>query len=220
MTYGQETMSIQKVARHVRDMLDTKQRIMLGIAGPPAGGKSTYADTMHAIFEDQGIPSIVVPMDGFHLDNKLLDELGLRKRKGAPETFDADGFTALLRRLRQCTDPVYLPVFDRDRDLSVASARAVSPGTRVVIVEGNYLLFDEEPWRQLADLWDLSIWIDTPEEVVLERCVQRWLDHGHLPSAARTRAEGNDLVNARRIVGARLPSDVVFTERANVSGDL
>jgi pantothenate kinase len=127
MTYAREAMSTQEVAQHVRYMLDTKQRVMLGIAGPPAGGKSTFADAIHAIFEDQGSSSTVVPMDGFHLDNKLLDELGLRKRKGAPETFDADGFTALLRRLRQSTAPVYLPVFDRERDLSVASARAVPP---------------------------------------------------------------------------------------------
>jgi pantothenate kinase len=88
-----------------------------------------------------------------------------------------------------------------------------------MIVEGNYLLLDEEPWRELADLWDLSIWIETPEEVVLERCVRRWLDHGHSPQAARVRAEKNDLVIARRIAGARLPSDFVFAERAGISGE-
>ena len=149
-------------------------------------------------------------MDGFHLDNAVLQGRGLLSRKGAPETFDAEGFVELIRRVKAGGEVVY-PTFDRTRDLSVAGAAVIDAGCDVAVVEGNYFLFDEAPWRSLAGLWDISIWYDTPESVLLERCVQRWLDHDHRPEDARARAAGNDMVNARRIIGARLPADVHFT---------
>ena len=151
----------------------------------------------------------MIPMDGFHLDNRLLDARGLRHRKGAPETFDAEGFIALMCRVKDGGEVVY-PLFDRTRDLAVAGAAAIGADCDLAIIEGNYLLFDEAPWEALAPLWDISIWYDVPEAILLERCVQRWLDHGHTPEDARARAEGNDMANARRIADARLPADVTL----------
>jgi fructokinase len=183
------------------------RRRLVAIAGAPASGKSTLAAALTEHLAQTGHTSANVPMDGFHLDNRLLDEAGLRARKGAPETFDAGGFVAMMRRLKS-EDEVCFPLFDRGRDLAVAGAGRVGPDCDLAIVEGNYLLFDEPPWNALAPLWDLPIWIDTPEELVLKRTVERWLAHDHTPEAARARAEGNDLPNARRIIAARLPSDV------------
>lgn len=186
-------------------------RKLIAVAGAPASGKSVLGVALRDALRRNGLRAELVPMDGFHLDNRLLDARNLRGRKGAPETFDVAGFITLVRRLRSDAEVVY-PLFDRARDLSVAGAGVVSHDCEITIIEGNYLLFDEKPWSDLAALWDFSIWLDTPEETILQRCIARWLAHGHDPEAARKRAEDNDLANARRIFAARLSSDITLTE--------
>lgn len=186
-------------------------RQLIAIAGAPASGKSTLAESLAQALNASGCTAATVPMDGFHLDNRLLDKRGLRARKGAPETFDADGFVALARRIK--TEPhVFFPLFDRRMDLAVAGAGEIEAACDVAIFEGNYLLYDAAPWSGLKAMWDVSVWIETPEEVLLQRCVRRWLDHGHGPEAARERAERNDIANARRVVGARLAADITLFE--------
>ena len=185
-------------------------RNLIAIAGAPASGKSTLASDLTAALQKAGRQARLIPMDGFHMDNAVLQARGLLKRKGAPETFDADGFIVQMQRVKAGGEVVY-PTFDRARDLSVAGAAVLDADCDLAVVEGNYLLFDEAPWQSLAGLWDISIWCDTPESVLRERCVQRWLDHDHTPEEAIARAEGNDMANARRIIGARLPADVDFT---------
>ncbi|TVQ58776.1 MAG: hypothetical protein EA355_01005 [Rhodobacteraceae bacterium] len=192
--------------------LPAKGRKLVAIAGAPASGKSVLAAALREALRREGRAVEVAPMDGFHLDNALLDQRGLRARKGAPETFDAQGFVALVRRLAAGGEVVF-PVFDRARDLSVAGAGVVTTACDMVILEGNYLLFDEDPWADLASLWDFSVWLDTPEALTLDRCIRRWLAHDHTPEQARARAEANDLVNARRILGARLPADMTISDR-------
>ena len=182
----------------------------MAVAGAPASGKSVLGAALRDALCRDGLHAQLVPMDGFHLDNCILDARDLRARKGAPETFDVAGFIALIHRLRTEAEVVY-PLFDRARDLSIAGAGVVAPACDMVIIEGNYLLFDEVPWSDLPDLWDFSIWLDTPEETILQRCISRWLKHGHDPDAARRRAEGNDLANARRIITARLPADLTLS---------
>jgi pantothenate kinase len=184
-------------------------RTLVALAGPPGSGKSTLAETLAADVSARGIAAEVVPMDGFHLDNAILTARGLLPRKGAPETFDAAGFLSLIERLKRGGE-VAIPVFDRARDLAIAGARIIGADCRVLIVEGNYLLFDEPDWRALAALWDLSVFLDVAEPVLAERLTRRWLDHGLPPDAARARAETNDLANARRILARRLPADLVL----------
>ncbi|WP_193140675.1 MULTISPECIES: nucleoside triphosphate hydrolase [unclassified Meridianimarinicoccus] len=181
------------------------QRLLVAIAGPPASGKSTVSE---ALVDHLGPEAILVPMDGFHLDNRVLERRGLLPRKGAPETFDAAGFCHAIGRLK--TEPsVILPSFDRSRDLSVAGAIEVEPQHRIAVVEGNYLLFDADPWRALTDLWDFSVWTAPDEAVLRTRLITRWRDHGLAPDAAEARAEANDLPNARRTLASRLPADLV-----------
>lgn len=187
------------------------RRHLVAVAGAPASGKSLLSAALRDTLQRAGHRAEVVPMDGFHLDNTVLDARGLRARKGAPETFDAEGFIALIARLRGGAEVVY-PVFDRGRDLSIAGAGVVPTGCDFVIVEGNYLLFDAAPWSALAGMWDFSIWLDTPEATLRARCIARWLAHGHTPAQARARAEGNDLANARRIMAAPLPADMTLAD--------
>jgi pantothenate kinase len=182
-------------------------RLMVAIAGPPGAGKSTLAEGLAAQLD----AAVVVPMDGFHLDNRVLEARGLLDRKGAPETFDVSGFTSLIKRLQVEVD-VVIPVFDRNRDLAVAGARVIGPEARVLLIEGNYLLLDEAPWRDLAPFWDVTIGIEVPIEVLEARLTQRWLDHGFDKTAAMARAMGNDIPNARRVVSGSARADVIIRQ--------
>ena len=182
------------------------QRRLIAVGGAPGSGKSTLAEALVALL---GPGAALVAMDGFHLDNRLLSARRLLPRKGAPETFDAAGFVAAVGRLGR-EAAVILPTFDRARDIAIAGAVEVGPEDRTLVIEGNYLLFDAAPWRDLAPLWDLSVWLDVPEEELERRLIARWLDHGLAPDEAAARARGNDLANARRIAAARLPADVTL----------
>lgn len=178
-------------------------RRLVALAGPPATGKSTVADLLRAALVAGGARAVVVPMDGYHLDNRILSGRGLLARKGAPETFDAHGFIAMIRRLKT-GEEAFVPVFDRTRDIAIAGAELVPATAETIIVEGNYLMFDEDPWRELAPLWDAALFLDASEAVLRERLVQRWRDHGLGDQAAVARAEENDLPNARRILARRI----------------
>lgn len=184
-------------------------RCLIALAGAPGSGKSSLAAPLVEQLTRRGRPAALVPMDGFHLDNRILTARGLLTRKGAPETFDAAGFLALIKRLKH-GEEVIAPCFDRDRDIAIAGAVEIPSSTKTVVVEGNYLLFDEAPWRALAPLWDLSVFLDVAEEELRHRLVNRWKDHGLDDRSALDRAEGNDLANARRILAARLPSTMTI----------
>ena len=189
---------------------DTAQaRILVAIAGAPGSGKSTLATELCRRMRDQKISAEVVPMDGFHLDNAILDARGQRSRKGSPETFDAAGFVHLIRRLSHPSE-VIVPVFDRTRDLAIAGATVVPADCEVVIVEGNYLLFNQSPWDQLAPLWTLSARLDVPMSDLRARLIQRWLSLGLSRAAATRRAESNDIPNAARVIDLALPADLVL----------
>lgn len=199
------SQQLDDLALRILDVPNTDRRLV-ALAGAPASGKSTMAERLAEALDRAGAKAEVVPMDGFHLDNTLLIAGGLLARKGAPETFDADGFVHLVGRLKAEREVVY-PLFDRTRDIAIAGAGRVGADSDVVIVEGNYLLFDAEPWRALAQLWDVSIRIAPPIEVLRERLIARWITHGLSDEDAVARAEGNDLANAKLIAARALPAD-------------
>lgn len=184
-----------------------RPRSLIAIAGAPGCGKSTLAAELSRRLTDQRCANAIVPLDGFLLDNRVLDDRGLLTRKGAPESFDAAGFLTLINRLRQ-PQPVVFPLFDRDRDLSIAGAGVVPADCPIVIVEGTYLLFAEDPWAELAPAWDISVRLHVPEPELRARMIQRWLRQNHTRAAATRRAEANDLPNARRLAQAALPAQI------------
>ena len=208
------TTHVNALAARVHDLRPAHSRILVAIAGAPGSGKSTLAIELARRMNAQKIAAEVVPMDGFHLDNAILDQRGLRRRKGAPETFDAQGFVHLIRRL---SDPVevFVPVFDRSRDLAIAGATVVSESCQVVIVEGNYLLFDEQPWSDLAPLWTLSAQLAVPMPELRARLIQRWLSQGLSRAAATRRAESNDIPNAQRVIDHALPANLILQTHLN-----
>jgi pantothenate kinase len=186
----------------VRELLRDGDRRILGLAGPPGGGKSTLAATLHALFP---AVSQIVPMDGFHLANSELRRLGRAHRKGAPDTFDALGYIALLRRLREQTpdEIVYAPEFRRDMEESVAGAIGVSPEILLVITEGNYLLLDEDPWCGIAALLDDSWYVGGDDTLRRERLIRRHVQFGRDRAAATEWVDRSDEANARLVAASR-----------------
>jgi pantothenate kinase len=207
-------MSPGKVAAPLtQDLLGRARRLMsggravLGVTGAPGAGKSTLAAR---VVEQLGEQAVLVPMDGFHLHDDVLAALGLVDRKGAPETFDVAGYTALLRRLHdEAEHTVYAPSFDRPRELSLAGAIAVEPRHRLVVTEGNYLLHDAPGWSSVLPLLDESWFVQVDEQVRLTRLVQRHIEHGKSPEAARRWATVSDQANAELVARTRKAADVV-----------
>ena len=182
-------------------------RRLLGIAGPPGAGKSTLARVVARI---HGRAATVVPMDGFHLADVVLDELGLRDRKGAPETFDGWGYAALLGRLRERPDhTVYAPGFARDLEQPLAGAVPVPEAVDLVVAEGNYLLLDEPPWRAVRERLDAVWFVEVDDELRRERLTARHEAFGKPPAAARSWVERVDEPNAVAVAATRGRADLV-----------
>jgi len=203
------TKQINLLSDKIQPLRDRPGRVIVAISGPPASGKSTLAEELSRRLNAQKCPTTVVPQDGFHLDNAVLEARGDLGRKGAPHTFDGAGFVHTMRRLKDRAD-VVVPVFDRSRDLAVAGARVVPAEAQVIVVEGNYLLFDEAPWFNLAPLWSLSVQLHVPLPDLRARLIQRWLGHGFSSAAAKRRAETNDVPNAKAVIDKALPADLTL----------
>ena len=201
------TASLTRLIDRLAALRDgTGRRRLVALAGPPASGKSTLAGALGAALPG----SVVVPMDGFHLDDGLLRAAGLHARKGSPDTFDVAGLDCLLQRIVADEGTVHIPVFDRGRELSRAAAASVLPEHRLVIVEGNYLLLDEPPWRSLAAHFDLTVLLQVSEPELERRLLQRWREHGLDEAGARLKADVNDLPNGRRVLAGSLRPDLVI----------
>ena len=199
-------MNTEGLANLIRARADSTSRFLVALAGPPASGKSTLAADLASAL---GTDARVVPMDGFHYDDAVLTARGLRARKGAPETYDAAGFLHLIRRLR-AEDDVAIPIFDRHLELSRAAADVVTAQDRILIVEGNYLLLDADPWRHLAPLFDLTVFLDVPEAELIRRLTDRWRHHGKADAAAQDWIASNDLPNALTVLTGSRPAEITL----------
>lgn len=186
-------------------------RKLLGLVGPPGAGKSTLSAALLAALPGT---AQVVPMDGYHLAQAELERLGRAQRKGAPDTFDAAGFVALLRRLRDQTPgdaakaaTVYAPEFRREIEEPIANAIPVFADTPLVITEGNYLLLDDPHWAEVRGLLDEVWYLDTDEAARADWLLARHMHHGRSREAALAWIAGTDEPNARRIAASAHRAD-------------
>lgn len=187
-----------------RELAARPGRTLLGIAGPPGAGKSTLAAR---VADALGADAVVVPMDGFHLAQATLERLGRADRKGAPDTFDAVGFVALLHRLRASEETVWAPEYRRDLRHGVTGAIEVPATTPLVIVEGNYLLCDEAGFAPVRELLDETWFCEIDDDVRIERLIARHIATGKEPGFAREWVLGSDEANARLVATTRDRAD-------------
>ncbi|MFJ9035199.1 nucleoside/nucleotide kinase family protein [Streptomyces sp. NPDC102406] len=205
----QSYADVEELAARARTLAATGSRRVLGVAGPPGAGKSTLAGALVRALD--GL-AVLVPMDGFHLADAELARLGRADRKGAPDTFDAHGYAALLARLRapRPGETVYAPSFERDLEQPLAGALPVEPDVPLVVTEGNYLLLDEEPWStRVRPLLDEVWWVSVDDALRVERLTARHVAFGKSPSAARDWVLRSDEANARRVAPGRERADLV-----------
>jgi fructokinase len=191
--------------RAVQETPAPRHRKLVALCGGPGSGKTTLAADLASALSASGTPAHVLPMDGFHLDNRVLDARDLRPRKGAPETFDVAGFAAILQRAADPGEVIH-PVFDRERDCAIAGAGVLPPECRTVVVEGNYLMLRAPGWQDLAELWDISVALDPGIDTLRERLLARWRGLGLVEEDVLAKVDGNDLPNARLIAERSAPS--------------
>ncbi len=205
-------LSFDALLARAQALASPGRRRVLGLAGAPGAGKSTLAGRL---VDRLGGLAVLVPMDGFHLAQAELVRLGRRDRMGAPDTFDAAGYVALLRRLREQRDEVvYAPEFRRDLEEPIAGAIPVAPDVPLVVTEGNYLLLDAAPWAAVRDLLDEAWYLAPADAARLAWLTERHVAFGRSPEAARAWAEGTDERNARLVAATRARADLVVVPPA------
>ena len=201
LEFGQLASEIEKLAIGGK-------RALIAIAGAPGSGKSTFAERLSDYL---GKKASVIPMDGFHLENSVLEAKGLLSVKGAPQTFDCAGFAGLVSGIKEGKIQKF-PTFDRALDKVIPEGGQLSKEESILLFEGNYLLCDLPGWAGLADMWDTGIWLDVPIDILRARLIRRWRDHGLSNTEAIKRAEDNDLKNARQVLAHALPARWVISQ--------
>jgi pantothenate kinase len=217
VTETQEMAAVDLLARDAIALAGDSPRAILGIAGCPGSGKSTLVDALlagiHAVMGDGWVAHI--PMDGFHLADAQLDRIGVRGRKGAPETFDAAGYAHLLERVkREADDVVYVPGFDRTLEQPLAAALVVLPSVRLVVTEGNYLLLDEPHWERARRVIDAVWFVASEESARVERLVARHVQFGKTPPEARAWVATTDQRNSELVAGTAGRADRIIVNGA------
>ena len=204
-----ERLRLAQVVGLASELIVAGRRTILGLAGAPGAGKSLLAEAIARAFPDS---ARVVGMDGFHLAQAELRRLGRIERKGAIDTFDADGYIALLGRLRTPdTTTVYAPRFDRRLEEPIGSALPVPPEVPLVVTEGNYLLVPDAPWHEVRALLDVCWYVEPGEDVRLRRLIDRHRSFGLAPDEAFQRACGSDQRNAELVASTRGRADRILT---------
>lgn len=200
-----------EIAERVAELPRTEDRLFIAVAGPPASGKSTIAAGLCEKLNAGGRSAALLGMDGFHLDNRILDARGLRSRKGSPQTFDLAGFAAILERLRN-EQEVIAPRFSRKLDASIGSAVVIDASVDLIVVEGNYLLLDRPGWRDLHALWSYSVFLDVEHDVLRKRLARRWERHGFSHEEAQQKIEENDMRNAELVLGSSVAAHHLYSD--------
>ena len=195
-------------------LLDTlknnlKKRYFIALSGPPASGKSTISEKLLNDLTLKGHKSSILQMDGFHYDDQILKEKKLLLKKGAPETFDVMGLINFLSRLYK-EEEVAIPIFDRSLELSRSSAAIISKNTKVIIVEGNYILLNNYPWKELHKFFNSTVIINCEEKVLEQRLIERWEKFNLPKEEIKEKVYKNDLPNGVNVLKNSIKADYIL----------
>jgi pantothenate kinase len=205
-----QAVTVTELIERIEQLALGRDRVVIGLVGPPGAGKSTLAA---ALVGRLGARAALLGMDGFHLGQRELERLGRADRKGAPDTFDVLGYLELLRRIRSRPEvDHFVPVFDRHLDEPIAANGCVPAGVPIVITEGNYLLLQDNAWREVVDQLDESWFIEPDDTRRLDRLTRRHVDHGRTPAQAAEWVARVDEANTRRIVGGAARADLSLSD--------
>ncbi|MEQ5871021.1 nucleoside/nucleotide kinase family protein [Sagittula sp. NFXS13] len=209
-----KTVDLDGLLAKALELLERPGRHFMAIAGAPGSGKSTTVETLFSMIEEQRKGSVaILPMDGFHYDDAILHARNRRPWKGAPDTFDVGGLASVLKRLKAAEeDDVAVPVFDRDLEISRGSARLIRYDVPLILVEGNYLLLDRDPWTRLHPLFDATVMIDVPEEELARRLRMRWKGYQLTEDQIHAKLEDNDMPNGRTVISESIDADIKFLQ--------
>jgi len=206
-------MSMELLFEQIQSLLDShSKRTLIGIVGKPGAGKSTVVELIQKKYGPEEVS--VIPMDGFHLSNEELINLGRRDRKGAPDTFDVSGFISLIKKVKQEPQVNHkFPIFHREIEASVNDEGIVSKESKVIVIEGNYLFSEEHNWSGLFPLLDHTWFIEIDDDVRIERLIARHIRYGKTPVEAENWSRGSDEANARfiEITAHRASNTLKFT---------
>ncbi|MFQ6226288.1 nucleoside/nucleotide kinase family protein [Nocardia sp. NPDC002869] len=213
MRAGSE-VSVAELAANVAARIPQGRRHVLGIAGPPAAGKSTLSQNLAAtVRAGHAVPAEIAPMDGFHKTSAELDAVGALHLKGEPHTFDVAGFVARLKVLREAPlgRRIPWPLYDRDLHDPVPDA-IVFAAQQLAVVEGNYLLLEQPGWAEVRAQLDEVWYLDAADDVIEQRLTVRHLQGGRTIEQAQVKIADSDMPNARLIAGTRDRADIVLRE--------
>jgi pantothenate kinase len=203
-------IDLAELARYLLDS-NAETRRLVAIVGAPGAGKSTFVETLRERL-NASRPQFahILAMDGYHFDDRVLEARGDRPRKGAPHTFDVGGLTAMLGRLSaDAGEDIAVPIFDRSLEIARAGADIIPASARLILVEGNYLLLDDPAWSALRRYFDVTVMLDVPRPVLIERLAARWRGYGMDEAAVREKLEGNDLPNADLVLSHSVAAQFV-----------
>ena len=211
-------MTLEDLLARVRNLNASRTTpVVIGVVGAPGAGKTTLVESLVAeLNKDTPDPEqqayAHVPMDGFHLSDQELTRLGVLDRKGAPETFDADGYAALLQRLRSARKAVvYAPGFERTIEQPIAGVIPVFPTATTILTEGNYLLLDRPEWESVRNQCNEIWYCEQDNDLRVERLIQRHIQFGKSPAEAEAWVHTVDEKNAELIQATRANADLVVT---------
>ena len=186
-----------------------KNRYFIALSGPPASGKSTISENLAKDLSAKGYNSSILQMDGFHYDDLILKEKNLLSKKGAPETFDVMGLINFVSRLHK-EDEVVIPIFDRSLELSRSSAVIISKNTKVIIVEGNYVLLNSYPWSELHKFFNTTVMINCEKKILEKRLIERWENFNLPKKEIDEKVYKNDLPNGVNVLKNSIGAEYIL----------
>ena len=204
LTYDQLIISVTDQINN-----NDKNRYFIALSGPPASGKSTISENLAKDLSANGYNSSILQMDGFHYDDLILKEKKLISKKGAPETFDVMGLINFVSRLHK-EDEVVIPIFDRSLELSRSSAVIISKNTKVIIVEGNYVLLNSYPWSELHKFFNTTVMINCEKKILEKRLIERWKNFNLPKEEIDEKVYKNDLPNGVNVLKNSIAAEYIL----------